>query len=1200
MRRVITFFLLLTVLPLHAQDTKENAEFKLAVNLYNSGMYDLAVDQFQNFINAYPGTANSIEAKFYLGLTQMKLQRYEDARMTFQNFALAHPENPRAAEAWMRVGDAYAALKNDREAASAYERVKIFHPKSPLAAEALLKAARFYRASTANENARKALRTIIQEYPTSNSIHAARLSLGELFIEDGRPELAQAEFSRVMESSADQQLKAKAMVATAKLLLALGRVSDAEVLLKRVTTAYKATPSHPEAAYELGRILQHENNHADAIVHFRIAAADSNAGTPLREQAFLEIGNSSAAMNNLAGALKQYDEFFTTFPQSNLTAQALFNAGRFALKAKQFQTAIKYFERILQQDNAQPYRRKALVHGADAAVELKDYAKAVQWYSRYLDTYTADPFLPDIVMSIAGIYERHLNDYRRAIGYYEDIPIKFPHSPFIDDALFAIGRCRESLGEIESAVATYEELAEQYPSSEHAPPAKQRAEFLRVHKLKNRDAGLEKLALLMGDMVGGTSKADLAFKLGEIYFHDLRDYRSAGQQFGIALNAGLNDDRARDALFYRARSYHLLSELDTAAVTQATAQYETFLKQYPSGRWSDDAALYNLQLKSREASQDEVVARSQDFLKQRPTSLRRPDVLMILAAAQEVAHPHDALTTYGRIIKEFTASPLAEKALLRLGSLLNRLGLADSSAQMFNSLAAKFPRGTHRAEALWLVANIRMDQQKPNEAIPALQKLTTEHFYTSFARRAEAVLGEASLQAGQYDETLKIFASIASRDDSTPFFHETNYQTLYKLATVYNRKGDTKKAVELYRAYLQHDRRSPLAADAYFALGVIARNEGKTESASAYFRQASAISGDRASNREIAELLFSTEQYADAEKHFSQLAQSTTSGPEKEYFTSRVILCKLRRNDLKNAEPMMRDFAKTSKKNVALLAELEYEKGLSYYRQQDYPAATTTFTAVADDYEETRFASWAEFYRGKILEVTNKIPEAVKQYESILKQHPKSDVIPRVHLSLGNILYNAEKYQDAVNQYQKILEMSDAATDILPYAMNNLIETYEALQLYDAALQTTRNFIERYPDDPSVMDKRINIGVLYIRLGYHDQAIVHLQNLLDEAGSNLEAEIRYAIGEAYYYKGDYQQAILEFLKVPYLVTQQGTIDWTATALYMAGQAYEKMSKFDLAIAMYQQIIDRPGIDGTFKAAAKKEIDRVKTITKGSR
>ncbi len=108
---------------------------------------------------------------------------------------------------------------------------------------------------------------------------------------------------------------------------------------------------------------------------------------------------------------------------------------------------------------------------------------------------------------------------------------------------------------------------------------------------------------------------------------------------------------------------------------------------------------------------------------------------------------------------------------------------------------------------------------------------------------------------------------------------------------------------------------------------------------------------------------------------------------------------------------------------------------------------------------------------------------------------------------------------------------------------------------------------------------------------------MHLQGLLDQAGSDLEGEIRYYIAEANFNKGDYQQAILDFLKVPYLVTKKGKIDWTANSLYMSGQSYEKMGRFDQALTMYQQIVERTGIDETFKTAARKEIDRVRLVLK---
>src|SRR6266852_5860380 len=92
---VILLFALCSLLsalssPLTAQDSKENADFKLAVGLYNDKMYDLAADQFKNFISAYTASSQGIEARFYLGLTQMKLQQFDEARVTFQNFALTY------------------------------------------------------------------------------------------------------------------------------------------------------------------------------------------------------------------------------------------------------------------------------------------------------------------------------------------------------------------------------------------------------------------------------------------------------------------------------------------------------------------------------------------------------------------------------------------------------------------------------------------------------------------------------------------------------------------------------------------------------------------------------------------------------------------------------------------------------------------------------------------------------------------------------------------------------------------------------------------------------------------------------------------------------------------------------------------------------------------------------------------------------
>ncbi|MGH2568378.1 MAG: tetratricopeptide repeat protein, partial [Bacteroidota bacterium] len=218
---ILTIFVAFTLA--FSQDSKENADFKLAVNLYNDKLYDLALEQFQQFINRYPGSQQAVEAKFYLGLTQSKLGLHEDARFTFQNFALSYPDNPNAAEAWWNVAESYAALHNDREAAIAFERIKVFHPRSKLAASGLLRASEYFEAGNDKASAEKMLRALLQEYPGSDVALKARAKLAVLALANSQFETARAEAQRIITATKEPEQKAEAQLLLAKAFLGLGR-----------------------------------------------------------------------------------------------------------------------------------------------------------------------------------------------------------------------------------------------------------------------------------------------------------------------------------------------------------------------------------------------------------------------------------------------------------------------------------------------------------------------------------------------------------------------------------------------------------------------------------------------------------------------------------------------------------------------------------------------------------------------------------------------------------------------------------------------------------------------------------------------------------------------------------------------------------------------------------------------------------------
>ncbi len=378
---------------------------------------------------------------------------------------------------------------------------------------------------------------------------------------------------------------------------------------------------------------------------------------------------------------------------------------------------------------------------------------------------------------------------------------------------------------------------------------------------------------------------------------------------------------------------------------------------------------------------------------------------------------------------------------------------------------------------------------------------------------------------------------------------------------------------------------------------MIYRTEGATDLATSYFRQAAAASPGTAASREIADILYDSGEYTDALHQYTALAASTKDKNEQRALAARIIVTHLRLNELNPADKDIAAFRAAYPDNGPELAEFELERGNAFFRQKDYTRALKSFQTVTSSYDETPSAPTAMFWIGKVYEATNKPTEALAQFDKVIKDHPDAPIMQKVHFAIGNIQYQAEKWDEAIRNYRMVTDNPNADPALLPFAINNLIETYEIAGIFDAALTLTRRYLDLYPNAEDAFDKRIKIGILYQRLGYYDQSVLHLQTLLEEAGSDLEGEIRYYIGEANYGKGDYQQAILDFLKVPYLVTKKGKVDWTATSLYMSGQAYEKMGRSDQALTMYRQIIDRPGIDETFKAAARKEIDRVNAILK---
>ena len=89
---------------------------------YTAGRFDLAIQGFQGFIQAFPRLANAADAQYNIGMSYYQLSKWTDARDAFQKVITDYPQNTdRVSEAFYKLGQTYDRLTQIDNAKRSYE-----------------------------------------------------------------------------------------------------------------------------------------------------------------------------------------------------------------------------------------------------------------------------------------------------------------------------------------------------------------------------------------------------------------------------------------------------------------------------------------------------------------------------------------------------------------------------------------------------------------------------------------------------------------------------------------------------------------------------------------------------------------------------------------------------------------------------------------------------------------------------------------------------------------------------------------------------------------------------------------------------------------------------------------------------------------------------------------------------------------------
>ncbi len=418
-------------------------QFAVGVALEKQAKWDEAAKAYDTVLTKYAGT----RLVPYAALALAGIDRRGEGKRAalLYGLAAATPGSPRmGAEALFQLGDFCYAKKDYDAAAQAYEKLATQYPQDERVAQSRLQQAwsLYY-----------------------GKRYAEALKICEDGHAGGDAESAKTQEWLYLKANCYRQvMKNEEAAATYAELLKSNPTGD---------TASSAAYERALSLFKLGRFQVAIDQAKGLIAVDRVK----------RDVCWL-LAESSAALNDDAGAVQYYRMLLDQFPDSILAGDALFRLGHLLQKKGDFLQAAELFGRLASDFPKHELVAQALFAQASCLGTAKKPEQAVAAYSRLLEEFPQSRFVEDALYQKA-ISETYLRRDAQAMETWRELLAKFSTTKYMADSRFWSGVLLEESGKLEESEAEFRHVLTAVP-----PPSddlRQRSNFRLALVLQRRE-----------------------------------------------------------------------------------------------------------------------------------------------------------------------------------------------------------------------------------------------------------------------------------------------------------------------------------------------------------------------------------------------------------------------------------------------------------------------------------------------------------------------------------------------------------------------------------------------------------------------------------------------------------------------------------------------------------------------------------------
>lgn len=772
----------------------DDAAYLRVLSIESEGRDDDAAREWEKWLKRY--TNSPLTSAVYIAKCWNEIRR-DSVRLAARTLSELESRFPYAAQdPRSRLAKATVAYLQGTPAVA----LQILGAKPTTAAEFYL-AGLCYEANGAMLKAAAHFQRVFERFPASPLRDHAMLAKANVFLASGGYESASEEYTRVIETASNEDVKAEASVRRAACRFLVDDSEGSTALLREVVVTYRGEIYAARAQLLLGEVLFSRSMHEEAIIEFN-RVLSNYFEHELAASAQYQVGRCLDALGRRIEAITAYQLVVSGYPLAPQAPAAAYLAGAGLLDEERPVDATPYFQLVLDR-YAREGGQGELVFDSPEKQELVEAA-----------------------LCLLELSYHRAGDLGQLSGVPHLMLQKMPPSDstwrayalLIDaDALAAQGRHDE-------AQAVLQALIKDFPEHQVDLPAN------RLLAWTYAQQGKDELAIQVEErMLARFSVADAQAELSSAYINKAhilfnnKKYKDAAAAYDDFFYRYPSHSDRLLALYQAGLCYYRLQQSG-----DAVDRWEALVEEDPASDMAERAWVRAGDLYFQAEYYDEAKRAYQGLLENFANSHGMALGMLRLAQCEfNAGNDKEALRLYSDVFERFPGTGIAREAEKGMEVALYRLGQSDEGSELLAELVEQYPTSAFAADAQFEIAMRHYDAEAFEAAAQEFRRVVSQFPEYSAADRAHFLMAESFNQAGKAQESKNGY------EQFLVFFPESEFQSTvrFRLGTIRFADGDFMQAAVEFSSVVEDDAPDEMKKASLFNLALCQKVIGDSQGA---------------------------------------------------------------------------------------------------------------------------------------------------------------------------------------------------------------------------------------------------------------------------------------------------------------------------------------------------------------------------------